>query len=233
MAIKGKGRSKQRTVAKAPRRAPVAAPVPFARRRWVHVTSAFLLGLGVFWLGVWVTNGLRDQDRQSTQDAQLQEQITALQRWKAQLEGQVGPIAPIQDPLPPVIAADTKSAAASLADGKEPAETAEALTLESENLAKAADALEKFDLSGAISGKGFGAGANTILVSKTQLVQAFRLYASATILTVAAMDAPAAPATTMAEQATAVMTSADALLADSWRGYQLSLGEAGLASPGL
>jgi hypothetical protein len=232
MAIKGKGKSKPRSAAKAPRRAPVAVPAPFARRRWVQVTAAFVLGLGLFWLGIWVTNGLRDQDAQAANDAQLQQQVTALQRWQSQVETEIGPIAPLQDPLPPTLAADAKSAAASLAKGKEPTESPESLTTQADQLSAAADALEKFDLAGAVSGKGFGDGANTIIVSKVELVEALRLYSEATSLTVAAFDAPEAEAKAMAEHATGVMESADRLLNDAWRGYQLMLGSVGLVSGG-
>lgn len=232
MAIKGKGRSKSRSVAKAPRRTPVAAPVPVAQRRWVQVTAAFIVGLGVFWLGIWLTNGLRDQDAQATQEQQREQQVTALRRWQAQVESGVGAIAPLQDPIAPELAVDAKSAAASISDGKEPTEEAEALTAEADELAKAADALEEFDLRDAVANTGLGDGVNAILVSKTQLVEALRLYSEATLLTVAAMEAPPEQAVVMAETATDVMASADRLLADSWRAYQLLLGRLGLAAGG-
>jgi ferric-dicitrate binding protein FerR (iron transport regulator) len=230
MAIKGKGKARSRGVAKAPRREPVAVPVPLLRRRWVQIVAAFVVGLLVFWFAIWVTNGLRDQDATRTADEQRQAQTTALQRWQSQVETQIGPIAPLQDPLPPVIAAEAKSAAASLAAGKAPAEDPETLAAQSESLTAAADALEEFDLGKAVANTGLGEGVNTILVSRTQLVNALRLYASAIDLVVAAYGAPPQEAEAMAAAAADIMTAADQLLADSWRTYQLTLGRVGLAA---
>jgi hypothetical protein len=232
MAIKGKGKTKARTAARAPRRAPVAVPVPLVRRRWVQVTAAFVVGLGVFWVGIWLTNGLRDQEVAQRQEDELQQQVTAMQRWVAQVEGQVGAITALQDPLPPTLGTEARSAAASIADGKEPAEDPEQLTSQANELADAADTLQEFDLSAAVKDKGFGDRVNTILVSKLQLVEALRLYAVANRLTVAAMEAPSEQATTMAEEATEILTTADHVLSDAWRNYQLVLGQVGLASSG-
>ena len=61
MAIKGKGKTKGRQPARAPRRAPVEVKPPFFMRRRVQVALAFVVGILVMMLAVWITNGLRQQ----------------------------------------------------------------------------------------------------------------------------------------------------------------------------
>ena len=73
MAIKGKRKSKQRAVPRAPRRDPVPVPVPFVRRRWVQVVAAFLLGVVAMTLFVVVTNAVRDAGAESDAAAQASE----------------------------------------------------------------------------------------------------------------------------------------------------------------
>jgi hypothetical protein len=68
MAIKGKRKPKSKPVARAPRRAPVQVAPPWPQRRWVQVTAAFIVGLFVMTLFVWITNGLR-QDRADAEAA--------------------------------------------------------------------------------------------------------------------------------------------------------------------
>ena len=125
MTIKGKGRTKSRGVARPPRRAPVPVPVPLARRRWVQLTAAFLLGLGVFLFAIWLTNGLRAGTEQDRADAELAAQQEVLQSWRAELEVQLGKVGTIQAIQPPAIGAPVRSALADLEDGDTTAVSAE------------------------------------------------------------------------------------------------------------
>src|SRR5215216_1926235 len=103
MAIKGKGRTKARRPVRAPRRGPVPVPVPFAKRRGVQALAAFLAGLLVFWGGIWLTNGLREQDRATQADAQDLLRRRAGSAWKTFIESQLGTIGTVQEGTPPVV----------------------------------------------------------------------------------------------------------------------------------
>ena len=70
MAIKGKGKTKNRQPARAPRRTPVPVKPPFFARRWVQLVAALLIGMGIVWFLVWVTNGIR-ASRDSDQAAKI------------------------------------------------------------------------------------------------------------------------------------------------------------------
>lgn len=242
MAIKSKGKSRPRQAARAPKRAPVPVPQPFFARRRVQLVIVFLVGLGVFWGGVWVTNGLR-ADRVRTERAAaaarhravVAKQRDAVQGWKSAVETAVGTLAPIQDPLPPQLGADAKSNAQSILDGNAPLVSKEALAAFAGNASAAADTLDAYKLTQAIEGKGMTADqVNTILVGRTEVVQALRLYADAATLTAVAMDANGDIAKASAQAALDASASADALLSDGWRSYQLALNEVGIvtAPPG-
>jgi hypothetical protein len=206
-------------------------PKPFFARRWVQLCVTFLVGLGIFWLGIWVTNGLRADREAKDRDAQTLQQRQALQTWKAEVEAQIGPVAPIQDPIPPAIGADIKTAATAITKGGTPTATKASLAAEAGAITKTADALEAYALADTIRDRGFGVDrVNTITVSRTQIVQALRLYATSASLTAESLGADPAVAKPLARRALDVFASAEALLADGWRAYQLVLGDAGLAS---
>jgi hypothetical protein len=231
MAIKSKGRTKPRQAARAPRREPVDVRGPLLSRRWVQLVAAFLVGLGVFWFAIWLTNGLRDQQATKDLEAQIAKQRQAMQSWKAELETQIGGLAPIQDPVPPAVGTDVSAAARAISKGQDPKVAAAALSAKAEDLTKAADALETYALADTIRDHGFNADrVNTITVSRTEIVQSLRLFANAAILTARAIDAPDELAKPIAERALEVTDSANALLNDAWRAYQLVLADAGLAS---
>ncbi len=103
MAIKGKKRTKTRQPVRAPRRGPVPVPVPFAKRRGVQALAAFIAGLLVFWGGIWLTNGLREQDRTTRTEAQDLLRRRAASSWKTLVETEVGTIGQVQEGTPPVI----------------------------------------------------------------------------------------------------------------------------------
>lgn len=210
-------------------------PRPFFTRRWVQLVLVFLLGLGVFWTGVWATNGLRDERDRQGQQEQAQERRQALQSWKAQVDSSLGAVAQPRDPLPPAIGDGIRKVAKSIEAGKElPEGTADQLVALADMLGKGADALEAYKLSDSIRDRGFGVDrVNTITVSRTEMVQALRLYATAASLASDATQAEPAASKAMGTRGLQILDAADAIFADAWRGYQLVLGDAGLLTPGV
>ena len=117
MAIKGKGRTKARPTSRAPRREPVPVPDPWARRRWVQVLAAFLAGLLVFWGAIWLTNGLRDQDRTDEQGREALEQRRAGTAWQSLVETQIAQgRGQIELGTPPVVFPEMRATLGELAE---------------------------------------------------------------------------------------------------------------------
>ena len=231
MAIKGKGKTKTRGVAKPPRRAPVPVPVPFARKRWVQVTAAFLLGLGVFLFAVWVTNGLRTSKDADRAAKELTAQQEALQSWQAEVQAQIGKVGQFQDPQPPTVGAVIHGAVTDLQGDKQPTTTVDELTSYAASLGAAAKKIDAFAISDLISGKGFGQGANTIITANLQFVQSLHAYRTAALLTVLAMKTKdAGVRAELTDRAAETLDTADALLQDAHRGFLLGLSYAQIST---
>jgi len=232
MAIKNKGKAKQRSVSRGPRHAPVPVPKPFAQRRWVQLTALFVAGAVVtlLVLGTWTHwQNLRADDRAS-QGLTTRQQ--ALSQWKALLEGQVSSVGQLQGSPPPIVATDIAAAVQALAKGNDPQANADALTASAKALGDVAKAIDDFDLAGAITGHGFDLEASTALTSsKEELLEGFRLYEQAGKLAVLAMAADGREASQLAASASALEGSASALLESGWVKYVSILTENQL-SPG-
>lgn len=233
MAIKGKGKTKARQVARAPRRAPVEVPEPLFRRRWVQVTAGVLLGAFAVLTVIWVTNSLRTSTRESDEAAAAERRRDALSSIQTDIETPLGTVGQLQDPLPPIVAPQVREAAEALAKGKgAPVET-EALEQLAEDLGAAATALEGIDLDGAIreADEAFDVGqVEALIAARAQLVGALRdLEQGATVVVVGLQADDPTVAEEMASTATALADSADALLANAWRAYRNELAAAGLA----
>jgi hypothetical protein len=230
MAIKGKGRSKSKGVARPPRREPVPIPTPFPKRRWVQVSAAFLLGLGIFMFGVWLTNGVRtsrQEDRAAEQRAAQQEIV---QSYQAEVEAQIGKVGTLQEPQPPRVGDEIDAALKDLEKAGQTSVTVDDLESSAEGFGKAADAVDAYDLAAAISGQGLGLTADTLTTSKLQFVEGFRLYRTAALLTAQAIESADDPQTqdALIARATEVKSSADAVLGDGYRKLKLSLANVGL-----
>lgn len=227
MSIKGKGRSKGRTVAKAPRRAPVPVPVPFFRRRWVQVTAALVVGFLTFWLITWIADGLE----RTRLDEQRAEQAAILETWKAHIETEIGDVGQFRDPLPPAIAPQVRQAATDLLESKDPSTDAEGLESYAKDLEKATKAIEDYALSEAVRDQGFGKGASEILTARTEMVLALRTYRSAARVMAVALEADdRETAEALAERATELLDTADALMQNAYNSYTIALNDAGIAT---
>jgi hypothetical protein len=233
MAIKGKGKTKGRQPARAPRRAPVEVKPPFFLRRWVQVTVAFLIGMGVVWFLVWVTNGIRDS-RQSDQAAKTQaEQKAALQQWQTLVEQQIGTVGQLQQQgVPPTVAPQVAATGQALAAGKPPTTTSADLKSSAAALGKAAKAMNAFNLSTAIRGKGFSIDqADAILTAQTHLTDALSTSQQAALLAALAVDtSDAALQKELGARVQSLTTIADTELQEGWRLYTNALSDVGLLS---
>lgn len=230
MAIKGKGRTRARQVARPPRRAPVEVPKPLFQRTWVRVIAAALLGALAVMLLVWITNSLRASDQESDEVAARERRQDALATVRSAFESQVATVGQIQDPLGPVLAPQIREAADALAKGKDSPLTTEELEQLAGDLETAATTLEDYDLTGTIRDQGFNlAQTEALIASRAQLVAALReLEQAAGILLVAVDTDDPAHVEELATTAVALADSADLLAANGWRTFRNALQQAGL-----
>src|SRR6266496_650331 len=96
MAIKNKGKTKQRSVARGPRHEPVPVPVPFVRRRWVQLVAMFIVGVLALSAVLWAWNGFRRYRNDDKAAQELTTRQEALGKWKAVLEAQVSGVGQLQ-----------------------------------------------------------------------------------------------------------------------------------------
>jgi len=240
MAIKGKRKSKSRPPARAPRRMPVAAPVPFARRRWVQVTAAALIGAALVMFVVWVTNGIRASNRQQDADAaateltrQQAEQRSVAGQWKSTVEGALTGVAKLTQQGPPVVAKDASDILDTLVKGEDPPQGA-AGTLDGlrKQLDDAVKAIRKDKITDLISDKGFDLATTEYLIrSQEDLGIGLSGVAGALELGSMALDAGGEQGKALAVAARAEFDRSTALVDDAWRAYQNALTAAGLVQP--
>jgi hypothetical protein len=188
VAIKGKGRTRQRQAVRAPRRGPVPVPVPVARRRGVQLVAAFVAGLLVFWGGVWLTNGLRSQDvSERTREEEL-EQRRAGSAWENLVGTELGEIGQIQEGQPPVILPEVRSTIDALAAGT-PKDAAPTLRDAADRAQATTKAVEEYQLSSSLADKGFDrSDVLRFLSARDELVTSIELVRQASLLGVAATD---------------------------------------------
>jgi hypothetical protein len=188
MAIKGKGRTRARQPVRAPRRAPVPVKPPLARRRGVQALAAFVAGLLVFWGGVWLTNGLRAEqaDERSSSEAIRRRQVGSA--WNQLVSTEVGKIGQVQEGRPPVILPEVRGTVGELKEGTPKGAVAQ-LQAHAAEAKQVIDAIDAFDLSGTIRGKGFDqTGVLRFLSARDELIDAIDLYREAALLAAAAAD---------------------------------------------
>jgi hypothetical protein len=213
MAIKGKGRTKARQPVRAPRREPVPVPVPPLRRRWVQLTAAFVAGLLIFMGGVWLTNGLRDQDDAERSTQQELERRRAGSAWQTLVENEVGKLGEVTFEAPPVILTNLGATLDGLAEGTRE-DAAPTLRRTAADVKQVQDAIEGFALAGQVGGKGFTAGeVLRYLSARDELLTALNLYRQAAALGVAASRLDVADRAPVLAQARATMAMAQAALA--------------------
>jgi len=241
MAIKSKGKTKARPAPKGPRHGPVPVPKPFAQRRWVQLTALFIVGILAMMVFVWATNGLRRERANTKAATDLLNRQQALSQWKAILEPQITTVGQLHGDIPPTVATDVTAALTALASKRTTTTKATALDSSAKKLGTAAVAIDKFDLAGTITEKGFDVGAaGALTASKVEIVQALRLYQEAAELAALAVRSPKRLGLQLAGHGQAISVSAATLLQSGWNKYastlklsQLSAGGSPSAGTGL
>jgi hypothetical protein len=229
VAIKGKRKSKQRAVPRAPRRDPVPVPVPFVRRRWVQVVAAFLLGVAAMTLFVVVTNAMRDAGAESDAAAQASERRAAATEYRAAVQSAFGQVGVVNPGVPPTVFVELDAALDRLSNGKAPADAAAALQAGAKDAAAAAESLAGFDVVGAVRDKGFEPlQVAAFTGSAARLGQALDLYGKAARVAGAALDTEGAAAERLTKVAVELRDSARSQLAESWNEYLAALRAGGL-----
>jgi hypothetical protein len=233
MAIKGKGKTRGRQPARAPRRAPVEVKAPLFLRRGVQISVAAIAGFLVMMLLVWVTNGLRQQrvNKQATKDASAQR--AAAEKWQSTVEGTLGTLGAITPGTDPVLLSQIDTAITALQKGDAPPKgAAEALQTAQDQAKAAAVPLDAYGLVDQISSKGMSEGqVDWFLNSQKRIVQALELYRESAALAVLSIDATGAQRRAIAARALDVKATADAILKDGWSDYQNALASVGIAQP--
>lgn len=225
MAIKGKGKTRGRQAARAPRRAPVVVKPPLLVRRWVQVSLAFVAGLLLMVLVVWVTNGLRQQRADDKAATQASEQRTAGQKWKSQVEGALGKVGTLSPGAPPSLFPALATTISGLQKGTVPDGATATLKQARADAKLAIDPLKNYDLSGQVRDLGMDEGqVSWFLNSQTRIVQALELYSQAAANAALAIAVPDAQRATLADAAGAIQDKAAEILQGGWSDYQNALG---------
>jgi hypothetical protein len=235
MAIKGKGRTKTKQPVRAPRRGPVPVPLPFVRRRGVQALAAFLAGLLVFWGGVWLTNGLRAQDQSTHAEEQELLRRRAGASWKSLIETEMGSIGTVQEGSPPVVLPDVRTTLTGLGD-RSPADAVATLQGAAADAAEVSDAIESYDLSSSLTGKGFDKGqVLRFLSARDELLSSLSLIREAALLGVAAARLDVADRAGVLGRAQSLLAGSDAAMARFQTHHVEALSAAGInpQQPGL
>jgi hypothetical protein len=230
LAIKSKGRTKTRQVARPRRREPVAVKPPFFLRRWVQLAGATLGAAALVLIAVWVTNGLR-QDRAETKAREVAAtKLEAATKWKSTVEGLIGTIGTLgQSGQAPTVLPRLDSSLIALQKGTAPKHIANQLKTTAAEATLAAGTLTKFDLAAAITEKGFSAGeAFEFTSSRDVLSSAFRLYARAATIAREAAQATGRERVELAKAAAGVRDEAAAELQSAWTTYEQALFSGGV-----
>jgi len=228
VAIKGKGRTRTRQSVRAPRRGPVPVPVPVARRRGVQVVAAFLAGFLVFWGGVWLTNGLREQQRSEDSAQQQLLRRRAGSAWQSLIETEVGKLGAVQLGAPPTIVPQIRAVVTGLADDT-PEDAIETLRSAATDVKEAADAIDGYALSESIGGKGFNASqVLRFLSAKDELLTALQLYRESALLGVAAARLDEPQRKPFLDRAQSLIALAEAALARFQVHHQEALSASGI-----
>jgi hypothetical protein len=230
MAIKGKGKTRSRQPARAPRRAPVEVKAPFFLRRGVQVVVALIAGFLVMMFLVWATNGLRKQRADKKATTEASQQRAAAEKWKSTVEGALGTLGTIAPGTDPVLLSQIGTTITALQNGDVPKGAAATLQTAQDQAKAAADPLDAYGLVDQIGGKGMSSGeVDWFLNSQKRIVQALELYRESAAVAALAIDATGGQRKAIAARALDIKAAADAILKDGLSDYQNALGSAGIA----
>ncbi len=236
MAIKGKGKTKQRPVARAPKREPVVVKPPLWARRWVQLTSMFVLGLLFAALVVWIWVGIHREDATSADAAKASRKTGALQQWQTAVDGAFGAVGTVSQGQTPVVLPDLATAIASLKKGQVPDGATKALAGFAKSAQTAKKQLSQFDASTIISNADAFSTyeAQKVLDSQENLVLSLGLFASSAQVARQAAEAVGPQIKALAVQASSLGSQANQTLKDAYNSYLdvlVSTGVISLAPP--
>jgi hypothetical protein len=236
VAIKGKGRTKSRPPARAPRPAPVVRRPPFFARRWVQVVGAMLAGMGIVTIVVWATNGLRVDNAAKARDATAANVRRVVQEWQTTVDGALskGGLGttgggPGQITILPSLSTSVTTLASGSKDPKAGDTATTAVSLVDEGV----KTLQGVDLPGMIRDKGLDlAMTNYLLNSKARMIDGLQLYGRVAAEVKAAVEAKD-PALTAAlvKEANALLPIATQVFNEGYTDYTEALARAGLLQP--
>ena len=235
MAIKGKGRTRTRQPVRAPRRGPVPVPVPFARRRGIQALAAFLAGLLVFWGGIWLTNGLREQDRAARNDAQDLLRRRAGSSWQALIEKELSTIGTVEQGAPPAVLPQIRAIVTGLGE-RTPKDAPGTLRDAASDARTVSSAIESYALSSSLADKGFDKGeVLRFLSARDELLTSLALMREAALLGVTAARLDVADRGGVLDRAESLLAQADAAMARFQVHHVEALSAAGInpRQPGL
>jgi hypothetical protein len=227
---KSKGRSKGKQVSRAPRRAPVAVPTPFLARRWVQVVGGFLVGLFAMSVFVWLMNGLRSNDAESSATGAAADKRTAATAYQTMVQGAFGSLGTLNPGLPPAPFPEMQQALTQMAQGKNPQGAEEVFGQAAKDAKTAAATVTGYNVSTTIADKGFDQLEAAAFTSSAEgLVLALQLYQQcADVARVAAARADA-PSSDLTDVATGLCSSAQAQLNQAWTDYLAALRAGGVS----
>ena len=231
MAIKGKGKTRPKQQARAPKHGPVPVPKPFAQRTWVRVMASFIAGVFLMSMCWWVWEGLDKNRNQKAAAADRAQQQQAIQTWRTTLEGAVSSVGQVQGATPPQVAPSLAPAIDAIAKGTDPGATADDLTTLAGQLNDAAKKLEKFKVADTIANHGFDSIQVQVITSAhDELAAGLRSLAIAAALAGLAIQHPDQADALAAEAARAAETG-QSLILRGWTKYGNVAQAAGIPLP--
>jgi hypothetical protein len=236
MAIKGKGRTKSRPPARAPRLAPVVRKPPFFARRWVQVVGAMLAGMGIVTIVVWATNGLRVDNAAKARDATAANVRRVVQEWQTTVDGTLskgGLGTTGGGPGQITILPSLSTSLTTLASGKHDPKAGDTATTAVSLVGEGVKTLQGVDLPGMIRDKGLDlAMTNYLLNSKARMIDGLQLYGRVAAEVKAAVEGKD-PAVTdaLVKEANALLPIATQVFNEGYTDYTEALARAGLLQP--
>jgi hypothetical protein len=236
MAIKGKGKTKSRPAARAPRPAPVVRKPPFIVRRWVQVVAAVLLGMGIVVVVVWATNGVGSADADEARTTSAANARRVVAQWQTTVDGVISKIAPgsTAGTGSVTVLPELSASLETLAKGDQDRTASDTATTAIDLTREAATTLGSVDLPTLIrDNEGLDVAAtNYVLNSKARMLDGIDLYGQvAKLVKTAVTTDDAAVADASIAAARDLVPIAQRVFAEGYADYTQALARVGLLQP--
>lgn len=233
MAIKGKGRTKARGVARAPRAAYTPPPVPWYSRRWVQVTAAFLAGIMAVALFAWVRGNLRRADLDRERRRQQSQMRTVMRDYQGRMDPILTEVGQAQPPIFRAFPRLGETIDAYKNGDASEAEVRQTASSTARTAGNVYDAMTEIDTASLFRGRGrLPAGfTRDVIASKSQLSHAVKEYEESSVILGLAVDARGSEHADLLKAADELQNSADTLFADGYNAYYQAQTAAGTFQP--